>query len=66
VTLVIGGAPAPERATDAESLRSAVQGEEDGGMSRKDAIRAVATRNGVPKRLVYDAVHGVGAPPEQR
>ena len=29
------------------------------GEPRKDAIRAVARRAGVPKREVYDAVHGV-------
>ena len=35
-------------------------------MPRKDAIRAVATRAGVPKRVVYDAVHGVGRKRERR
>ena len=34
--------------------------EEETGTSRKDAIRAVATRAGLPKRTVYDVVHGVG------
>jgi 16S rRNA (cytidine1402-2'-O)-methyltransferase len=47
-------------ATDPDSLREAVAAEEEAGTSRKDAIRAVATRAGLPKRTVYDAVHGVG------
>jgi 16S rRNA (cytidine1402-2'-O)-methyltransferase len=59
VTLVVTGAQAPAAASDAASLRAAVELEEGSGMSRKDAIRAVATRAGVPKRSVYDAVHGV-------
>ena len=43
-----------------QSLRAAVAAEEEAGTSRKDAIRAVATRAAGPKRTVYDAVHGVG------
>jgi 16S rRNA (cytidine1402-2'-O)-methyltransferase len=61
VTIVVSGATsAPTVAGDTESLRAAVASAEDTGTSRKDAIRAVATRAGVPKRVVYDAVHGVG------
>jgi 16S rRNA (cytidine1402-2'-O)-methyltransferase len=61
VTLVVSGSPAGAGlASDADSLRDAVESEEAGGTTRKDAIRAVATRAGVPKRTVYDAVHGVG------
>jgi 16S rRNA (cytidine1402-2'-O)-methyltransferase len=61
VTIVVSGAPSgPLPESDPESLRAAVESEEAGGVSRKDAIRAVATLAGVPKRTVYDAVHGVG------
>jgi len=61
VTVVVSGAVASVSvASDPDSLRSAVEAEETGGTSRKDAIRAVALRAGVPKRVVYDAVHGVG------
>ena len=60
VTLVVSGAVATASlAGDADSLRAAVAAEEQAGTSRKDAIRAVAARAGVPKREVYDAVHGV-------
>jgi len=59
VTIVVsGGRPAPV-AADADSLRAAVAADEEAGTSRKDAIRAVAVRAGVPKRRVYDAVHGI-------
>jgi len=60
VTIVVSGATRAAEASDADSLRAAVAVLEDGGTSRKDAIRAVADRSGVPKRRVYDAVHGVG------
>ena len=61
VTLVVSGAVAASSVeSDADSLRAAVEAEESAGTTRKDAIRAVATRAGVPKRTVYDAVHGVG------
>jgi 16S rRNA (cytidine1402-2'-O)-methyltransferase len=60
VTIVVSGATASAADTDPEALRTAVAAEEAAGTSRKDAIRSVATRHGVPKRQVYDAVHGVG------
>ena len=61
VTIVVSGAAAGAGvAQDAESLRDAVAGLEEAGEPRKDAIRAVAARAGVPKRRVYDAVHGIG------
>ncbi len=58
VTVVVAGAD--ERAdvpTDPESLAALVAAEEAAGVSRKDAIRDVGRRAGVPKRVVYDAVH---------
>jgi 16S rRNA (cytidine1402-2'-O)-methyltransferase len=62
VTIVVSGATTSATVdADPESLRAAVAAEEEAGTSRKDAIRAVATRAAVPKRTVYDAVHGVGS-----
>ncbi|HEX3932141.1 MAG TPA: 16S rRNA (cytidine(1402)-2'-O)-methyltransferase [Nocardioides sp.] len=61
VTLVVTGADERSPVTDAAALRAAVEAEEAGGRTRKEAIRTVATGLGVPKRTVYDAVHGVGA-----
>jgi 16S rRNA (cytidine1402-2'-O)-methyltransferase len=64
VTIVVAGAVLSATVpSDPESLRAAVAADEEGGVSRKDAIRAVADRAGVPKRVVYDAVHGVGEGP---
>ncbi len=64
VTIVVSGAVAGAGvATDPESLRDAVAALEAAGEPRKEAIRAVAGRAGVPKRQVYDAVHGLGQEP---
>jgi 16S rRNA (cytidine1402-2'-O)-methyltransferase len=60
VTIVVGGASPTEVAADVDSLRDAVTALESGGLSRKDAIKTVAAGAGVPKRVVYDAVHGLG------
>ncbi len=61
VTIVVSGADAAASVpSDPASLRAAVETEEGAGTSRKDAIKSVAARAGVPKRIVYDAVHGVG------
>jgi len=59
VTIVVAGAtPGAGVATDDESLRAAVAERETTGMSRKDAIVEVARSAGVPKRHVYNLVHG--------
>ncbi|MGY1600984.1 16S rRNA (cytidine(1402)-2'-O)-methyltransferase [Geodermatophilus sp. SYSU D00815] len=56
ITLVVAGAvAAPVELTPAE-LAAAVAAEEAAGTGRKDAIRAVAVRTGLPRRTVYDAV----------
>jgi 16S rRNA (cytidine1402-2'-O)-methyltransferase len=60
VTIVVAGAGPTTVATDVDSLRAAVADLEAAGEARKEAIKTVATRAGVPKRVVYDAVHGVG------
>jgi 16S rRNA (cytidine1402-2'-O)-methyltransferase len=61
VTIVVSGAAAATSVpSDPASLRAAVETEESEGAGRKEAIKTVAGRAGVPKRMVYDAVHGVG------
>jgi 16S rRNA (cytidine1402-2'-O)-methyltransferase len=58
VTIVVeGAADAVDVPTDPASLAARVAEEEATGTSRKDAIIAVARRAGIPKRVVYDAVH---------
>jgi 16S rRNA (cytidine1402-2'-O)-methyltransferase len=56
ITLVVAGAvPGPVSLSPAE-LAAAVAVEEAAGATRKDAIRAVVVRTGLPRRTVYDAV----------
>jgi 16S rRNA (cytidine1402-2'-O)-methyltransferase len=57
VTLVVAGAPEPEAVTDPAALLELVSRLEEKGIPRKQAIVDVARRSGVPKRVVYDAVH---------
>ncbi len=57
VTIVVEGAAVPEPVTDPLVLAALVAEEEETGATRKEAILDVARRSGVPKRLVYDAVH---------
>jgi 16S rRNA (cytidine1402-2'-O)-methyltransferase len=57
VTIVLEGAAVPEPVTDPVALAALVAEEEDTGATRKEAILDVARRSGVPKRVVYDAVH---------
>ena len=54
ITLVVGGAPA-RPAPDDDALRTAVDARTSTGMSRRDAIAAVAEEYGVPRRTVYAA-----------
>ena len=61
VTIVVQGAdPGAGVATDPDSLKAAVADLEAGGSTRKEAIAEVARRAGVPKREVYNLVHGAG------
>ncbi|MFI0433952.1 MAG: 16S rRNA (cytidine(1402)-2'-O)-methyltransferase, partial [Candidatus Nanopelagicales bacterium] len=56
VTLVVAGANvAPSAATPADLVR-AYEGELAAGTPRREAMRLVAERLGVPRRDVYDAV----------
>ncbi|WP_036506586.1 16S rRNA (cytidine(1402)-2'-O)-methyltransferase [Nocardioides sp. URHA0020] len=59
VTIVVAGAaPYAEVGSDPASLLAAVAELEAEGERRKDAIVEVARRAGVPKRDVYNLVHG--------
>ena len=57
VTIVVAGAPEQGPIDDPETLAAMVAEEMAGGMTRKEAIVAVAKRAGVPKRTVYDIAH---------
>jgi 16S rRNA (cytidine1402-2'-O)-methyltransferase len=56
ITLVVAGATGGPVELDAAELAAAVAAEEAAGATRKDAIRAVVVRTGLPKRTVYAAV----------
>jgi 16S rRNA (cytidine1402-2'-O)-methyltransferase len=59
ITVVVEGAPAAGRGADAGDVSAAVaevSRRVAGGLSRKDAIAAVAAETGVPRNRVYDAV----------
>jgi 16S rRNA (cytidine1402-2'-O)-methyltransferase len=56
ITLVVAGAPERAVEMDDAALAAAVAAEEAAGATRKDAIRAVVVRTGLPRRTVYDAV----------
>ncbi len=57
VTIVVEGAAPAEAVTDPAILAALVAEDEADGIPRKEAIVDVARRSGVPKRVVYDAVH---------
>jgi 16S rRNA (cytidine1402-2'-O)-methyltransferase len=56
ITVVVGGAPEPTVDLTAGELVRQVHVREEAGLTRKDAVAAVAQETGVPKREVYDAV----------
>ncbi len=60
VTVVVEGAGEPEVVDDPATLAALVAADEAEGVTRKEAIQDVARRSGVPKRVVYDAVHKGG------
>jgi 16S rRNA (cytidine1402-2'-O)-methyltransferase len=62
ITLVVSGAPAGPVELDAAQLAAEVAAEEATGVTRKDAIRAVVARTGLPRRTVYDAVVAAKTP----
>jgi 16S rRNA (cytidine1402-2'-O)-methyltransferase len=55
VTVVIAGAPRVAALVDPAALRDQVAGRVAGGVSRRDAVDAVAAASGLPRRVVYDA-----------
>ena len=58
VTLVVSGAVPTAAVGDTPAeLRAAVADHEAAGSTRKEAILEIARLAGVPKRVVYDAVH---------
>src|SRR4051794_27905109 len=56
ITLVVAGAVAAPVSMSPAELAAEVAAEEAAGADRKEAIRAVVTRTGLPRRAVYDAV----------
>ena len=60
ITVVVAGAPEPDVALSGGELVREVLLREEAGLTRKDAVAAVAQETGVPKREVYDAVAGSG------
>jgi 16S rRNA (cytidine1402-2'-O)-methyltransferase len=60
VTIVVEGSGPPEVLDDPATLAALVSAEEHAGVARKQAIQDVARRSRVPRRVVYDAVHGIG------
>ncbi|MGY1649791.1 16S rRNA (cytidine(1402)-2'-O)-methyltransferase [Geodermatophilus sp. SYSU D01119] len=56
ITLVVAGAVPEPVSLSTDELAALVAGEEAAGATRKDAIRAVVARTGLPRRTVYDAV----------
>jgi 16S rRNA (cytidine1402-2'-O)-methyltransferase len=53
ITVVIAGAEAPERVTDTAEIARVLRDEISGGAAKKDAIAVVATKLGIPKKVVY-------------
>jgi 16S rRNA (cytidine1402-2'-O)-methyltransferase len=56
ITVVVAGAPEPTVALTPEELVRQVGVREAAGLTRKEAVAAVAQETGLPKREVYDAV----------
>ncbi len=54
ITIVVGGAAASS--LDGVDLAGLVSDAQDAGMSRKEAIAAVAARTGAARREVFDAL----------
>ncbi|MGW5875453.1 16S rRNA (cytidine(1402)-2'-O)-methyltransferase [Nocardiopsis terrae] len=61
ISVVVAGARPRAELTGDDELIAAVAELEDEGVRRKEAIGRVAKETGVPKRRVYDLVHGVVA-----
>jgi 16S rRNA (cytidine1402-2'-O)-methyltransferase len=57
VTIVVAGAPGRAGPVDPDALESDVRALVDRGMTRRDAVDAVAESRGVSRRVVYDAAN---------
>jgi len=55
ITVVIAGAPVAVAEADPAALAAAVATQVAAGLSRRDAVTAVAEQTGIPRRVVYDA-----------
>ena len=65
VTLVVAGRTGPAVVPSGPAeVAGLVAAEEASGVPRKEAIRSVAQRTGLPKREVYDAVHRPATEPQ--
>jgi 16S rRNA (cytidine1402-2'-O)-methyltransferase len=62
ITLVVAGAVAGPVSMSPAEVAAEVAAEEAAGADRKEAIRAVVTRTGLPRRAVYDAVVAAKTP----
>lgn len=58
ITLVVAGASAALTTVDDDELATQVRERIESGMTRRDAVTAVAETFGVPRRRVYDVAHG--------
>ena len=59
ITLVVAGAPEAPTTVDDDLLAAHVRERIEDGMTRRDAVTAVAEMFGVPRRRVYDVAHGL-------
>lgn len=57
VTVVVGGSPPRELDLSDDEIAALVAGEQGRGLTRRDAVDAVARVTGLPRRRVYDAAH---------
>ncbi|MGY1750369.1 16S rRNA (cytidine(1402)-2'-O)-methyltransferase [Modestobacter sp. SYSU DS0511] len=62
ITLVVAGAVAGPVSLEPAELAAEVAAEEAAGADRKQAIRTVVARTGLPRRVVYDAVVAAKSP----
>ena len=62
ITLVVAGAVAGPASLTPTELAAEVAAEEAAGADRKEAIRTVVARTGLPRRVVYDAVVAAKSP----
>ncbi len=66
VTLVLAGAPEPATPPTGPELVRLVRVREEAGLTRKEALAAVAVETGVARRLVFDAVVAAKQPGDRQ